>query len=382
MSLVDPRVTKQAEVLVNYSTKAKKGDSALIVADWQARPLVLAVYKELIKAGAIEVRVHFEVDEQVISRSYNEFSEIFLKYAKPFQIKAYPKIADEELKNIDCWYRLYALSNTRGFSNIDPRLISERSKVIRPLIDNRVLNIRWVITNFPTEAQAQEADMSLSEYEDFVFNAINKVDWKKKFKEQEKLAELLTKTKEVHVVGHKTDLRLGKKGRSAENAGGENNMPDGEVFTSVVENQADGFITYTYPALYMGREFHNVRLEFKTGKVVKATADKGENDLNKILDMDKGSRTIGELGIGNNFAVDRFTKDILFDEKIGGSIHIALGKGYKETGSKNESALHWDMIKDLRGGPASTRGDSSTRGGELWFDDKLVQKDGRWLIKL
>ena len=177
MSLVDPRVTKQAEVLVNYSTKAKKGDSALIVADWQARPLVLAVYKELIKAGAIEVRVHFEVDEQVISRSYNEFSEIFLKYAKPFQIKAYPKIADEELKNIDCWYRLYALSNTRGFSNIDPRLISERSKVIRPLIDNRVLNTRWVITNFPTEAQAQEAEMSLSEYEDFVFNAINIVDW-------------------------------------------------------------------------------------------------------------------------------------------------------------------------------------------------------------
>jgi aminopeptidase len=147
-------------------------------------------------------------------------------------------------------------------------------------------------------------------------------------------------------------------------------MPDGEVFTSVVENKADGFITYTYPALYMGREFHKVRLEFKKGKVVRATADKNEPDLNKILDMDKGSRFLGELGIGNNFRIAKFTKDILFDEKIGGSIHLALGKGYKETDSKNESGLHWDMIKDLR------------LGGELWFDDKVVQKNGKWLIKL
>ena len=147
-------------------------------------------------------------------------------------------------------------------------------------------------------------------------------------------------------------------------------MPDGEVFTSAVENSVNGFICYTYPALYLGKEFHNVRLEFKDGKVVTATAEKNEEALNKILDVDKGGRFIGELGIGNNFAISRFTKDILFDEKIGGSIHIALGAGYEETGSKNKSALHWDMIKDLR------------EGGELWFDDKLVQKNGRWLIKL
>jgi len=387
MALVDPRVTKQAEILVNYSTKVKKGDRILIVSDWLARPLALATYKAALLAGAVEILVHFEVDEQVVSRSYNEFSETFLKYAKPFQIKAYPKIADEELKNIDCWIRLYAQSNTRGFSNIDPRVISDRAKTIRPLLDYRVLKTRWVITNFPTEAQAQEADMSLSEYEDFVFAGINNVDWKKKFKEQEKLTGLLTNTKEVHIVGPETDLRLGKTGRSAENAGGENNMPDGEVFTSVVENKAEGFITYSFPAIYMGKEFHKVRLEFKDGKVLKATADKRQKDLNEILDRDRGSRTIGELGIGNNFAINRFTKDILFDEKIGGSIHIALGKGYKETGSKNESALHWDMIKDLRKSPSmdstgSPQASSGPSGGELWFDEKLVQRDGRWLIKL
>jgi aminopeptidase len=370
MALTDPRVTKQADILVNYSTKVKKGDRVLIVSDWFARPLTLEVYKKCILAGAIEVRVNFEVDEQVISRSYNEFAEIYLKYAKPFQINSFPKIADEELKNIDCWIRLYGKSNTRGFSNIDTKIISERAKVVRSLIDHRVLKTRWVITNFPTEAQAQDADMSVSEHENHVFDAINKVNWAKKFKEQEKLADLLSKTNKVRIIGPETDIMLGKGGRKAENAGGIHNMPDGEIFTSVVENKADGFITYTYPAVYMGKEFHKVRLEFKSGKVVKASAEKGERDLNRILDMDSGARTIGELGIGNNYAIKKFTKDILFDEKIGGSIHLALGKGYKETGSKNESALHWDMIKDLR------------RGGELWFDNKLVQKNGKWLIKL
>ena len=147
-------------------------------------------------------------------------------------------------------------------------------------------------------------------------------------------------------------------------------MPDGEVFTSSVENSANGFITYSFPALYMGREFHNVRLEFKNGKVIKATADKNEADLNKILDMDGGARFIGELGIGNNFAIKKFTKDILFDEKIGGTIHIALGRGYKETLSKSVSALHWDMIKDLR------------NDSELRFDNQIVQKNGKWLIGL
>jgi len=370
MALIDSRVTKQADILVNYSTKVKKGDGVLIVSDWLAKPLALEVYKACILAGAVEVRVNFDVDEQVISRSYNEFGEIFFKFAKPYQINAFPKIADAELKNIDCWIRIYAKSNTRGFSNIDSKVISERARVVRPLIDRRVLKTRWVITNFPTEAQAQEADMSLSEYEEHVFSAINKVNWKQKFKEQDKLAKILSKAKKVRIVGLETDIVLGKNGRKAENAGGGHNMPDGEVFTSVVENEANGFIAYTYPAVYLGKEFQKVRLEFKNGKVIKASAEKSEEDLNNILDMDSGSRRIGELGIGNNYAIKKFTKDILFDEKIGGSIHLALGQGYKETGSKNESALHWDMIKDLR------------QGGEMWFDDELVQKDGKWMMKL
>jgi len=158
------------------------------------------------------------------------------------------------------------------------------------------------------------------------------------------------------------------KGRKAQNGDGRFNMPDGEVFTSVVEDSAQGEILFTYPALYLGKEFHSVFLKFEKGKVVKARAEKGERDLEKILNMDPGARRIGELGFGNNFQIKRFSKDILFDEKIGGSIHIALGKGYEETLSKNVSALHWDMIKDLR------------FGGEIWFDERLVQKNGKWLI--
>lgn len=379
MALIDPRVSKLAKILVNYSTYAKKGERALIVADWLARPLALEVYKELLKAGVVEILVHFEVDEQIASRSYNEFSEAYLKLAKPYQLKAYPKLSDQITQGIDLWYRLYALANTRGFTNIDSKKIGERSKLIRPILNHRVEKTRWVLTRLPTESQAQEADMSLAEYEDFVFSAVNEVDWPRVHRQQEDLRKRIDATSEVHILGEGTDLRLNIKGRRAENGDGRFNIPDGEVFTSVVENGADGFITYTYPALYMGKEFNKVRLEFKKGKVVKATADKGETDLNKILDMDSGSRIIGELGIGNNFKITKFTKDILFDEKIGGSIHIALGSGYKTTGSKNESALHWDMIKDLRG-PAYDES-SARQGGELWFDDMLVQKNGKWLIK-
>lgn len=358
MSLVDPRVTKQAEVLVDHSCKVKRGDNVIVFADFEAKPLVIELYKLLIKRGANEIKLH--------TGSY-ELSEIYYKNATTSQLKHFPQIAMDEMKSIDCWIGVRSSTNTRGLTNIDAKKITERSKITRLITDWRVEKTRWVLTNFPTNAQAQEADMSLGDYEDFVFSAVNKVDWKKQFKQQEKLRKLVDRTNEVHIVAAGTDLKMSIAGRTAENCAGEHNMPDGEVFTSVVENSANGHIAYTYPALYLGREYHDIRIEFKSGKAVSATASKGEGDLNKILDMDKGARFIGELGFGNNYKIKRFTKDILFDEKIGGSIHIALGKGYKETGSKNISALHWDMIKDLR------------KGGEIMFDNKLIQKNGKWV---
>jgi aminopeptidase len=356
--MIDPRVVKTAQLLVNYSTRVKTGDRVAILSDVEAWPLIKEVYRECIKAGASEVRVHI---------SSAELQEIYFKHASNRQIETFPQLEWEETKNMQVYIRIWAPSNTRSLTNVDSKKISARSKVTGKIMDRRVDHTKWVIVNYPTQALAQEADMSLSEYSDFVFSAMLDVDWNKVKKEQDKLKKLVTKTKMVRIVGPDTDLTFSIDGRAGESAWGDHNMPDGEVFTSVVENSTDGYITYSYPALYQGKEFHNVRLEFKNGKVVKAAADKGGNDLNKILDMDSGSRRIGELGIGNNFKIQKFTKDILFDEKIGGTIHIALGSGYTETGSKNKSGLHWDMVKDLRD------------GGELYFDGKLVQKNGKWV---
>lgn len=355
----DPRIVKQAEVLVNQSIKLKKGDNVIIATSFEAKPLVYEIYKLLIQKGAGQVRISF--DDEILS-------EIYYKNASPTQIKSFPSVYSYEMKKMDCYIRISAPTNSKALTSVDPKVISERQKVIRPILDYRVDNTRWVVTRFPTASSAQDAEMSLTEYEDFVFGAINKVDWKKKFVEQEKLRKLVDKTDKVRIIAPGTDLRFSIRGRKADNAGGECNMPDGEVFTSVIENSAEGVISYTYPAIYMSKEFLGVILEFKSGKVVKATAEKGESDLNKILDTDKGARFIGEFGIGNNYAIGRFTKDILFDEKIGGSIHLALGKGYKKTLSKNSSAIHWDMICDLR------------NKGELYFDERLVQKNGKWLV--
>jgi aminopeptidase len=364
MIMIDPRITKQADILVNYSLKVKKGENVLILAEFAARPLVLEIYKFLLKAGVSEVRFRYDSE-----RFSDEFSDYFFKYAGPEQIKHFPKIEEFEMKNVDCYIRIDAKENTRGLSSADTKKIAERSRILSPITDHRVDKTRWVVTKYPTAGQAQEADMSLSDYTDFVYNAINNVDWSKKFKEQEKLRKLVDGTKTVRIIGKGTDITLDIGGRRAANAGGEYNMPDGEVFTAPIESKTRGFITYTFPAIYMGKEFHDVRLEFKEGRVVKASAQKNEGDLNKILDMDEGSRILGELGIGNNFEIQKFTKDILFDEKIGGTVHLALGRGYKENGSKNRSGLHWDMIKDLRD------------GGELYFDGSLVQRNGKFIIK-
>ncbi|OGM15337.1 hypothetical protein A2V56_03335 [Candidatus Woesebacteria bacterium RBG_19FT_COMBO_42_9] len=369
--MTDPRIVKQAKVLVDYSLKVKKGDRVLILSDILGYPLVKEIYRLLVRRGAKEIRLHFD--------SY-ELEEIFYREASKETLRTFPKISMDEMKQIDCWIGVRCEANTRGLSGVDSSRMAERLKVVRPIINWRVAKTRWVITNFPVDSQAQEADMSLAEYEDFVFSAINNVDWGRLKSKQEKLRRIVNKVKRVRILSKNTDLEFSISGRKALNGDGENNMPDGEVFTSVVENSTEGIITFTYPAIYMGREFHEVSLTFKKGRVVKASALKKESDLNKILDMDKGARAVGEFGIGNNFRITKFTKDILFDEKIGGSIHLALGNGYTESLSKNISALHWDMICDLRA-PASAKA-TSRQGGELWFDDKLVQKNGKWLLKL
>ncbi len=356
--MADARVVKLASILVRHSLGVKKGDTVLISSSTElAKPLVLEVYREVLKAGG----------NPLTSIGLEETANIFYSEASKAQMGFFPKTRMYEAKNIDCFVNIRASANKRSLSTIDPGLISSRSKVLRPIGEEIVNNKRWILCNFPTNALAQDADMSLAEYEDFVYGATN-IDWKAVKKKEMSLKRALDKAKEVHIVGRETDLKIGIKGRKAIPCWGERNMPDGEVFLSPVENTAEGHIYYDMPAIYQGKEVLGVRLRFKAGKVVEASAEKNEDFLLAMLDTDKGGRYLGELGIGVNFGIKDFTKDILFDEKIGGTVHLAVGKSYVEAGGKNVSAIHWDMIKDLR------------KGGAIYLDGKMIQKNGKFLI--
>ena len=359
--LNDPRVTRMAEILVDYSVAAQKGERAIVVYDEPSKPLLYEVYRLLIERGVLEINLR---------PTGEELGEIFFRYSSPEQRTTLPKLYEYLVHNVEIFIILDAPKNTRYLSGIDPERQTEFYKTVRPIVNHRVDHTRWVLTQYPTDALAMDAEMSLSDYEDFLFSAINDVDWKAKTKENLKLAELMNQTKQVRIVGEDTDLRFSIEERHAEESTGNFNMPDSEVFTSVVEDSTEGYIHYTYPAIHYGLAVPDVRLEFKGGKVVKATAGRNEAELNRLLDGDEGARRIGEFGVGTNYAIQQFTSNILFDEKIGGSIHLALGEGYSETLSKNESSIHWDMVKDLR------------QGGEIYFDDQLVQKDGKFLVKL
>ena len=227
--MYDQRIKKQAEVLVDYSLKVKKGEKIAVFADIAAKPLVLELYKLLIQKGISDVRLHYDT---------YEMAEIYYKYASNEQINFFPKIDLEEMKYVDCFVNIASQTNTKAMATLAADKIAKRLKTLKPISDRRVEKTRWIVTRYPTEAQAQEAEMTLSEYENFVFNAINKVDWKKMYHEQEKLRKLIDKTKTVRIVTKDTDLSLSIAGRRAENCAGEFNMPDGEVFTSVVEGSA------------------------------------------------------------------------------------------------------------------------------------------------
>ncbi|MCP4632925.1 MAG: aminopeptidase [candidate division Zixibacteria bacterium] len=365
----DPRIEKFADVLVNYSVRAKKGDLFLISSTELARPLIIEVFRAAVKKGA----------HPFTRIGIDGLQELFLKEAKPFQLEYVSPISKQEIKQIDCLVGINAPHNTRNLSNADTKRIAmqrgARKNIQKSFMERAAKGeLKWVGTQFPTHSAAQDAGMSLADYEDFVYGAclLDKKDpvaeWKKISKSQAKIVRFLNRKKEIRIVAKDTDITFNVKGRKWINCDGDNNFPDGEVFTGPVENSANGHIRYTFPAVYGGREVEDIYLEFKDGKVVKAKCTKGEKYLHSMIDIDKGSRFVGELAIGTNYGIKNFTKNILFDEKIGGTCHIALGAAYPETGSKNVSALHWDMICDLR------------KGGQVFADGKVFHKNGKFLI--
>jgi aminopeptidase len=354
--MAEPRLRRLAAILIGYSLQVKEAETVLISTTEAGKPLALAAYAEALRRGA----------NPLLEVVFEEAEGLLFRHGRPDQVRHLSRIKMFQARNIDCYLNIRAPLNRKLLSRAPAAMVAERQAALKPYKDIIVDRKRWTVTNYPTHALAQEAEMSLAEYEDFFFRATN-IDWAEVDHQEERLKGLLEAASRVRIVGRETDLGFSIKGRRARKCAGRSNMPDGEVFTGPVETSAEGTIYYEFPAIYNAREVSGVRLTFKQGEVIKATAEKNERFLHSLLQMDPGARRIGEFGIGFNYAIKQFTKDILFDEKIGGTVHLALGKGYPETRSRNDSALHWDMIKDLR------------RGGELYLDDRLIQKDGKFI---
>lgn len=357
----DQRLKNLARTLVKYSVKAKREETIAITSSLESTPLVVAVYEELMRAGAYP---HLRMTPA-------ETTEIFYKLGKPHHFDKLTPLQKAYSQHIHGSIYIEGSSNTRALSNVDPRKQARVSRASKPL-RSKLIKKKWVITLFPTQAHAQDADMSLADFEDFVYSATfsDRKDpvaaWRQLRQKQDRLIRRMRGAEEIRIVGPDTDLKMSVKGRTFINSPGTHNMPSGEIFTGPIEASAEGYIRYDFPVCHGGREIDGIRLVFRKGKVVEATAEKNEAFLRSMLDMDPGARRLGELGIGANYGIQRFIKNILFDEKIGGTIHLALGQSYEETGGKNKSALHWDMIKDLR------------KGGALYVDGKLFQKDGKF----
>lgn len=365
----DPRVERMAKVLVNYSLGLKPGDFFVIRGGEVSAPLIRAVYQEALQVGAYpEVMVGLP-----------GIAEIYLKTANDEQLEFVSPLARIPLEKADALLSVLGETNVRALSGVDParqalraRATSELSKIMMDRAANGEL--RWCLTQFPTNADAQEANMSLSDYEEFVFAAcgLNEEDavayWQRVRQEQEAMVTRLEAVDTLRIVGEDTDLTLCVGGRRWESCAGEANFPDGEVFTGPVEDSAEGHIRFSFPGIFRGQLIEDIRLTFEGGRVVSATARHGEELLQALLDTDPGARFLGEVGIGTNYGIDRHTRNMLFDEKIGGTVHLALGAGYPETGSKNESAIHWDMLCDLRS------------GGEIHADGALIYKDGKFVF--
>jgi aminopeptidase len=372
----DPRLDKLAAVIVDYSCGVKPGQIVRLTGEPIATPLLEALYEKLIKAGA----------HVIVRMAPDTFQTIFFKNASDEQLRHVSPLAQHEVERIDVSIGLWAETNTKALTNIDPKrqaIASSARKPIFKVFMERAAKgeLKWCGTLYPTAASAQDAEMSLSEYEDFVFSAghLDKPDavaeWRKIQAQQQKVVDYLTGKKELHFkTDAGTDLLVNVEGMTWINCAGHENFPDGEVFTGpnlkAKDGGVNGVVKYSFPAVHRGREVHDIELTFERGKVVDAKASRGLDFLTQMLDQDAGARYLGEIAIGTNYNITRYTKNTLFDEKIGGTFHAAVGAGYPESGNSNESGLHWDMVCDMRpGGTISVDGQIISRNGKFVYKD-------------
>jgi aminopeptidase len=354
----DPRIEELARILTRYSTAVQPGDVVLISASGiESLPLVTSVHAEALLAGARHVEV--ELDLPDLQRQ-------FFDLAGAEQLAYFPEHRLRFMREVDVSIGIGAPDNVMTLARADQQKIVDYQKLLHPILEERVKNTRWVVTRFPTYGAAQDARMSLAEYEEFFFAACN-VDWAGESRKQDRLKALLDRANEVRICASDTDLRFSLAGMQAVKCDGRYNIPDGEVFTAPVRESVEGFITFNAPTLCGGREFNHIRLEFERGRIVRATAPRDAEALNRILDTDEGARYIGEFAIGVNPRILAPMRNILFDEKIFGSIHLTPGACYDECDNGNQSAVHWDMVKLLHG------------DGTIALDGEPIQVDGRFV---
>lgn len=361
---------KYAQVLVDYSTDVQKNDLVIISGQSiYAKDLIKAVYKRVLEKGG----------NPVVHSGLGDMQEIFIKYASDEQLEYVDPMTKLEYETADKFISIGAPLNTKAMAKADLGKLAKRGKATKPLTEimlNRSAKgeLKWVIADVPTHALAQEAKMSLDEYTEFLFKScyLDLEDpvarLKELDKQQTKWANYLNNIKELHIVADKTDITFNVEGRKWISCSGLNNYPDGEVFTSPVENGINGEIYFDFPQNYRGSSAHDVHLWIENGLIVKAEASSGQEFLNAMINMDEGSHGIGEIAFGTNSEIQDVTGNILFDEKIGGAIHMAVGASYPETGGKNVSGLHWDMIKNMK------------NNSKVYADGNLIYENGKFLI--
>jgi len=377
--MADQRTSKLAHTIVNYSAKVQKGDFVIIQPFHfcvEAMPFYREVFREILRAGGHP--------HMTLAPGWGSLDEgmayIFLTEASEEQLRYLDPLDEVLVEKCDCLIILLASSNTRFLTSIAPETFKPRFETYSGL--SKTLRERWaerkdmtrVISLVPTSGLAQDAEMSLEEFEDFVYGCTYAdtedpvQGWQAVHDYQQRLVDWLAGKKDVVLKGPNLDLSFSIEGRSFINADGTINMPSGEICTSPVEDSANGWARFTYPVMWLGREVEGIELRFEEGKVVQASAKKGEDLLLQMLDTDPGASYLGEFGIGTNKRIDRFIKKILFDEKIGGTIHLAVGSGFPFCGGKNESSIHWDMICDMRD------------GGQILVDGELFYESGEFLL--
>ena len=359
---------KYAKLLVNYCLEIKAGERLFISSTTLAEPLVREVYREALSKGS-----HVEID-----LAFRGMNRIFYENAQDDQLHYIPTLKSEAMNHFDAYLAIRAPFNLKEDQSVDPQKRSKRSKALSSLSEayfERTASkaLKRSLCQYPTQASAQEADMSLEEYQKFVFNACNLYDddpqqaWLERRASQQKIVDFLNKKDQIRYVGEGTDISFSVKDRIWINSDGQTNMPSGEVFTGPIEDSVNGKVHFSYPAIFMGKEVQGITLHVKDGMVEDWSANRGKDILDEVFKID-GARYFGEVAIGTNYNIQQATKNILFDEKIGGTIHMAVGQSYKQTGAKNTSSIHWDMIADMK------------QGGQIYADNEKIYENGSFLI--